>query len=338
METTDETIVKTEPKNLLEKGLQKLQDIKDSFKDEIEDYAKLNAIYSPDDHKVSNITDFLKDYELEFLSAGLFARAFRIKGKKWVVKEGRWDLDFTILGDVKIPLPARLIQKLMSIFSYQFQPTTKNIQNDYRGYLEFAQYFGYFERKSDFPHPGIDLMFTAQKNIRDTLLFYKPALERKYKIKLDKKIDMILTSNVKYHNFLPKEYQLFGQAISKENQGRETSYILQEFIKGKHLAASDDRNLKPSHKKQLILMIYLVLLMHMQIGLLPDTKPKGGILGAANWLTNTENILLTKNDIKFIDTRWFWDVNANFVRRGGMIPNLIIQRAKYSLKDLLKYI
>jgi hypothetical protein len=338
VETTEENASKTESKNLLEKGLQKFQDFKDSFKDEIEDYAKINAIYSPDEHKLSDITEFIKNYNLEFLSAGLFSRAFRIKNKKWVIKEGRWDLDFTLLGDIKIPLPARIIQKIMSIFSYQFQPTTKNIQNDYRGYLEFAQYFGYFEKKSDFPHPSIDLMFTAQKNIRDTLLFYKPAIERKYKIKLDHKIDSILTSNVKYHNFLPREYQLFGMPISKENKGKETSYIIQEFVKGKHLADSNDRNLKPSHKKHLILMIYLVLLMHMQIGLLPDTKPKGGILGAANWLTNTENIVLTRNDIKFIDTRWFWDVNANVVRRGVIIPNLIIQRAKYSLRDLLKYV
>lgn len=320
--------------NIFQKGFDR---VKSLFRDEIDEYAALNAVYNPDEYKKSDIDVFLKDYELEFLSAGLNSRAFKVKDKDWIIKEGRWDLDFTLLGSLKLKLPTMLLQKFFSIFKYQFVPSIKNTQNDYGNYLEFVQYFGYFDSDRDYPHPNRSLMFNAQKNIRDTLLFYKPAVERKYKFKIPKNVDKVLQDkNIIYTNFLPKEYQLFGRSISKENGGKDTCYIVQEFVKGEHLAEVADSKLPTKLKKQLILMIYLTLLMHMQVGLLPDTKPAGTIKNPANWLTNTENIIVTKDRIVFIDTRWFWDVHSNFIKKGLFIPRFITQRARYSLKQLAK--
>ncbi|GAB4285751.1 MAG: hypothetical protein Kow0081_3700 [Candidatus Dojkabacteria bacterium] len=322
--------------NPIQKGLQR---VKNYFKDEVEEFLVQNAVYNPKEPKYADVKGFLKNYELELLGAGLNARVFKIKGTKWLVKEARWDLDISIMNFGKIKLPARLAQWFMKIFSFEFLPTEKNILDDYSAYLEFSQYFGRFKKQENFPHPNINLMIAAQKNIRDTLLFFRPAIERKYKLKLDNKIEKILSKkSVKYHNFLPKEYQLLGDSISKENKDQKTSFIFQEFIEGKTLATIPDNKLSTRQKEQLILLIYLILLMHMQIGILPDTKPKNPMINAYNWLTNTDNIMVTRKDLIFIDTRWFWDSNSNFVKRGVLVPDLMINRAKTSLKELLRQV
>lgn len=334
MENTTEQKDSENQDNIFQKGFEKVRNL---FRDEIDEYAATHAVFNPNEYKKSDIDVFLKDYELEFLSAGLNSRAYKVKGKDWIIKEGRWDLDFTLLGNFKLRLPTMLIQKLLSIFKYQFVPSIKNTQEDYANYLEFVQYFGYFDSDKDYPHPNRTIMYNAQKNIRDTLMFYKPAVERKYKFKFPKEIDSVLKDkDIIYTNFLPKEYQLFGRSISKENDGKDTSYIVQEYVKGKHIAELKDKDLPSKLKKQLILMIYLTLLMHMQIGLLPDTKPAGTIKNPANWLTNTENIIVTKDRIIFIDTRWFWDVHSNIVKKGVLIPRFMTQRARYSIKELCK--
>lgn len=320
-------------KERIKKGFEVL---KNPFRDDIEEFARENAIYSINDYKESNVKDFLAKYELEPVGAGLNARVFKIKNKNWVIKEARWDLNIKLFSDkAKIPLPAKLAQNVMNIFSFQFLPNKKNSMQDYSSYLEFSQYFGYYDEDSDFPHPNLELISTAQKNIRETLLFFKPAIERKYSIKLPSNIDDVLNSDVKYHNFLPREYQLMGESISKENKGKVTSYIFQQFVKGDLLAEIPDKNLSRETKLQLILLVYLVFLMHMQIGLLPDTKPRKPMFNAYNWLTKTDNIIVSKDKLIFIDTRWFWDTNANIVKRGVLIPDLMINRAKYSLLTLL---
>jgi len=83
------------------------------------------------------------------------------------------------------------------------------------------------------------------------------------------------------------------------------------------------------------LMIYLILLMNYQIHLVPDTRPRYPILQVGNWLTKTDNIIATEDKIKFIDTRWFWDYNSNPIKRGLIIPDMIINLAKSYINVLL---
>jgi hypothetical protein len=325
----------------LQKGIGRLKSltssIKESFKDDVEDFARANAIYSTEDYKESPVDVFLKDHECVKIGAGINSRVYKIKEKNWVIKEAKWDSKLQLFeGGPKIPFVMKVAEFVLGIFSFSFRPTKTNLMKDLSNYLEFSQYFGYNPEYKNSSVSREKILFASQERIRETLLFFKPDMERKYGIKLNGRITKILESDVKYHNFLPKEYQLVGKSISPENDGKATSYIFQEFVKGEMLADIPDKNLSRKHKEQLVLMVYLILLMHMQIGLLPDTKPRNFIINAYNWLTNTDNIVVHKDKLIFIDTRWFWDTNANYIKRGLMIPELIINRAKFSLADLLK--
>jgi len=85
-------------------------------------------------------------------------------------------------------------------------------------------------------------------------------------------------------------------------------------------------------------LVYLILLMNYQIHLVPDTRPRYPLLQVNNWLTKTDNIILSKDDIKFIDTRWLWDYNSNIIKRGVVIPDMILNISKSYIVNLLKYV
>ena len=303
-----------------------------------ENTLKLYAIFSPDNTNIKMApTQRLFDMKnLKFISNGVNARVYKINDKDWVVKEGRWDLDFNLFGDTKLPLPAELTERIMNIFSFTFLPSIKEILRQYKAYLKFVQYFGYFEKKDSYYHPNLDLINNAQKNIRDSLVYYRDELEKFYKFSLDPKIDAILNSEIKYHNFLPKEYLLVGKSISRENKGKTTYFIVQEYIKGTLMHDFDEKTLTQDTKKQMVLLVYLILLMNYQIHLVPDTRPRYMLLQVNNWLTKTDNIMLNNKEVKFIDTRWLWDYKSNIIKRGLIIPDMIINISKTYLTELLK--
>lgn len=303
--------------------------------DKVEKLIRDKAIYSITDYKEVDITELLKDFEVKRKYQGQLSRVYKFEDEKWVIKEGRWDvkLEFAKGG---VPLPLRITEKFLGMFSFKFLPRKEEILRQFKLYLEFAQYLGYFKNDSVYYHPNRDLIFLAQKNIRNSLAFFIPEIEKEYDFKLHPNIKKVLESDAKYHNFLPKEYLLVGKSLSKENKGNMTSLIFQEFIEnGTMLHDIPDKKLERTHKEQLILMIYLILLMNMQIKILPDTRPRYNFLQAYNWITKTDNVLVVKEGLKFIDTRWFWDTDSNLVRRGLFIPNLVIQKAKSGINSLL---
>jgi hypothetical protein len=303
-----------------------------------ENTLKLYAVFSPENSniKMAPTHRLFNPKDLSYISSGINARVFKMKNSDWVVKEGRWDLDINLFGDAKLPLPAQLTEKLLSIFSFTLLPSIKEILRQYKAYLKFVQYFGYFEKDDSYYHPNKDLIFNAQKNIRDSLVFYRDDLEKHYKIDLGPDIDRILNSEVKYHNFLPKEYLLVGKSISKENRNKTTYFIVQEYVKGTLMHDYDDSTLSPEIRSQLILLVYLILLMNYQIHLVPDTRPRYPIIQIDNWLTKTDNIMLNNKEVKFIDTRWLWDYNSNIIKRGLFIPDMIVNISKSYLIELLK--
>jgi hypothetical protein len=297
------------------------------------------AIYTPDKSKVilAPTQRLFPKEELEYFSEGIQARIFKSRKLDLVVKEGRWDLDLKLFPGSKLSLPANITEKALKLFSYSFLPDLKEVLRQFKGYLRFVQYFGYFKDEKDFYHPNLELIMNAQQNIRESLSFFVEDLERYHRIKFAPGLEEILNSDMKYLNFLPKEYLLYGKSISPENNGRDTYYIIQEFVKGDLLHDVDDRLLPPDIKKQMILMVYLMLLMDYQIHLVPDTRPRYPLLQAYNFLTKTDNIIVTKNNgIKFIDTRWFWDRKSNFIKRGLLIPDMIIGLAKKYINILLE--
>src|SRR6185369_7536862 len=224
--------------------------------DKLEKFLRENAIYSPEEYKEIDTKKLLEGYEVEKKYMGILSRVYFIKGTPWVLKEGRWDVSFELVGDARIPFPARFSEYVLKRFSFTFLPRKKHILEEYGRYLIFAQYFGYFENKDSYYHPNRDLIFSTQKSIRKSLAFFRPEIEKKYHFKLNPKIDDVLNSEISKHNFLPKEYQLIGESISPENKDKLTSLIFQEFVDGKVLRDYSKKDLSKDEKKQLILLIY----------------------------------------------------------------------------------
>lgn len=304
----------------------------------IESLIKRYAIFSDNEKnvRIAPIRSIFHKEKLSMLSEGIQARIFKHKDYSWVIKEGKWDLQLELFGTGKIPINAILAEKVMNFFSFTFRPHLKEVLRQYNLYLTFSKYFGYFEKKDSFYHPQIESLLTEQRHIRNSMLYYKPELEKHFNFKINPKIDSILLSENRFHNFLPKEYLLYGPSISTENANNLTYYIIQEFIEGVNLDKLDETNLQPKSTEQIILLLYLILLLDYQKGLLPDTRPKYLISQMYNWLLKTDNIKITKdNDVKFIDTRWLWNRNDNFIKRGLIIPEIIENLAKGYINFLL---
>lgn len=298
---------------------------------------KRYAIYSDkiEDARIAPISSMFDISKLEFISAGLMSRVFKYPELGFVVKEGRWDMDFELFKGTRIPLNVKLIQKIYKVFSHEFLPDLKETLRQYRDYLKFTEYFGFFSDKNSYHHTNIEGILSNQRHIRNSLLFVKPEIEKYFHFKINPKIDAILLSDSRLHNFLPKEYLLYGKSISKENEGKNTSYIIQEFVKGNVLHDIDQTALPIEVTRELILLLYLILLMDYQTGLLPDTRPKYIVIQAYDWLLETDNVMLSDKGIKFIDTRWMWKKGWNPIRRGIIIPEMIENLAKGYINFLL---
>lgn len=296
------------------------------------------AIYTlnPEDVRVTPIHSLFNPDKLLFLSMGLMSRVFKHTDYPLVVKEGRWDLDFELWKGARVPLSANLLEKTLKIFSWSYRPKIEEVLKQYGYFLTFIEYFGYFEDKNSFYHPEIDKIHSAQRHLRNSLLYYKPDVEKYFKFKINPKIDEILLSDSRKHNFVIKEYLLYGKSISKENKGNNTSYVVQDFVDGQVLHDIDNTSQPVEITRQLIVLLYLLLLMDCQTGILPDSRPKYFAIQAYDWLLKTDNIMLTKKQgIKFVDTRGFWIKRGNLFRRGIIIPEMMENLAKGYINFLL---
>jgi hypothetical protein len=54
-----------------------------------------------------------------------------------------------------------LTEKALHMFQYTFLPTVPEILRQYKAYLKFVQYFGYFSEKNSYHHPNLDLIINA---------------------------------------------------------------------------------------------------------------------------------------------------------------------------------
>lgn len=296
-----------------------------------------HAVFDTSNIKIAPIDLILENKEFTEIAMGWHTRVFILKDKSWVFKEGRWDFSVEFLGDLRFPLPQWGANILFRSMGHEYFPTRKGILKDFTDYLKFAQYFGFFAGEEYSTIPGIDFMKTSQKFFRNSLIYKKSEVERYYGIELSENIFKILETDVKYHNFLPKEYLLIGKSISPQNKGKTTSFIFQEFIKGESLRNVDLKSIDKKNKQKVALMIYLILIMNMEIKLLPDTRPRYTFFEAYDWLTKTDNIFVSeKNGPKFIDTRWFWDSSANLVKRGFIIPDVMITISKNYINKFLE--
>jgi hypothetical protein len=303
--------------------------------DKLEKKIKQYAIYNPDDMDFDevNVTDLLSNNSAYPMSSGMNARVFRVSDSNWVLKEGRWDLDLALFGNIKLLIPAKPVESVLKLFQMTFLPTKEEIIRQYKLYLIFCKFFGYFDKETDYYHPEINIIRKSQKDIRSKLFSYKNELEKYYNFQINSDVlEIFADEKLLQHNFLPKEYLLYGKSISPENKNNYTYYIVQEYIDG--ILLHDYRNINTNIdvQRQLWLLAYLILLLKMLEGIVPDTRPRYMITESYDWLAKTDNIIIKNNYAKFIDTRWFWTTNDNLVKRGIFIPELTIKFAKKYLQ------
>jgi hypothetical protein len=294
------------------------------------------AIYSSKNFKLAPIGDILSGYNYKLLGHGQWSRVYKIKYQNWVIKEGKWDREVD-LRLFKFQLPDSFAEPFKN-FSINLTPEKKEVLRQFDEYLIFINYFGVFEEnENSFFHPELKKIIKKQTAIREKLKYSIAKIEKKHKIKFNKKLEKVLNSKQKFHNFLPKEYLLYGKSITKENKGKPTSFIFQEYIKGEMLHDKSDDKLPKDKLYQLIILIYLILYMHYETGLIPDTRPRSAF-EFYNWITKTDNIIISDQGLKFIDTRWFWSSNGNIFKKGFLVTDLVLTLAKNYLNYLLRFV
>ena len=309
------------------------------MQEQIDDFEKLlrnNAIYSTDIEKIKTfpVNELLKEHKLKLIGKGFESRAFKIKGVDWVVKEGRWDLDFKPIINLTVKIPREQAQKLVRAFKFNFLPEKEEVLRQYGLYLKLLEYFAYFSDDEEFFHPNLDKLKTKQKIIRNNLSDHIEEMGVVKTLPHVSELEKILKSELKQYNFLPKEYLLYGDPVSPENKGKKTYFIFQEFIRGKTLYEHDVKNFTGKFRKLMILLSFLILLLAKKERIVPDLRPRY-ILQNHDWFGDTDNIIVNRSDLKMVDTRRVWETDSNFVKRGFVVPELVTLRAKHYLQHYL---
>ncbi|MDB4979053.1 MAG: hypothetical protein JWM56_1239 [Candidatus Peribacteria bacterium] len=299
----------------------------------LEDWLRRHAIYYPDTAHIAPVEELEGRYERTQIGSGTFSRVFKLQNHEtWVVKEGRWDLELPLFGSVRMPLPIKLTDDIWKQFAHSFLPTEREILRQYELYLQFTEYLGYFGPENNchncYFHPDLEHIIRKQKAVRLSLADRLHELKETYHVELPANVEDLLRTDLRFHNFLPREYLLMGRSFSPQNKGRQTAFIFQEYIDGMHFHDADERHLESPLKEQCILLLILMLFLHLDKKLLPDTRPRYPLLQIYDWLTKTDNILVSKDGLKFIDTRWFWETDSNFVKRGLFVPEIVVNQVK----------
>lgn len=274
----------------------------------------------------------IPNLQKKLIGQGLFSRVYKINGTKWIVKEGKWDLDINIFF-TSFKISWKDIELGMrKTFGYSFLPYKDEVKRQYKDYIVFSEYLGYFE-ETGYNHKKIKDIISDQKNLRENLEKRILKEEKKTRYTINKSIYKLLEEDeVRYYNFLPNEFTIYGRT---KRMDKNTFFIFQEFIEGKPFSNVSDKELDIKSKKQFALFMLLIILLYFEKGIVPDLRPSPKNIH--KWMYKTENMMVSNNgDLKFIDTRWVWNVNDNLVKRGFIIPNLVLSQAHENLNRLLK--
>lgn len=273
-----------------------------------------------------------KKCNYDLLGKGFFSRAFKIHRTNWVIKEWRWDIDIPLIFGTK-SIHGQPLQKLLSPFSYKFLPSKEESWRQYQEYLLLARYFGYFDNSFSY-YPAFKDITAFQWWLRKNLSIFQDIIKQRFGVEIPERIWNKLPLS---HNFLPREYMGYGASISPENKGKETSYIIQEFIQGKPFSEKKIEDFSQTELLQIYLLCLLMLIFYIQTGKIPDTRPNNDPKHWGQWFMHTENVFATETDgIKMVDTRWLWSVDSNLIKRGIIIPELILQSVTRAAKKIQK--
>lgn len=295
---------------------------------DLEDHLRAHAISGPEALREAPIAEILAPYSLTPIGAGLQSRIFRLEGTPWVVKEGRWDLKFPVSSGLSIPLYAQTVADLLKPAGFTFLPTDEHIANQVREYRHLERFLGWGAQDP--------ALAAEQRAVREGLIAALPEAEAFYEMPFPGTLTGILGSLLRETDFLPREYLLLGPAVSPQNQGKRTSFHFQEFVPGTPLHDLSVESLSEGHRRQLALFLFLLLLMRARTGRVPDTRPRYPLAQAHDWFAKTDNIFMTENGFKLIDTGWLWSADDAMIRRGLIIPEMTITAATSTLQTLLR--
>ncbi|MBP9750315.1 MAG: hypothetical protein KBC95_00540 [Candidatus Peribacteraceae bacterium] len=294
----------------------------------LEDQLRAHAVTDPETLKEAPVSEILAPYTLKPIGAGLQSRIFRLQDSPWVLKEGRWDLEFPVSSGISIPLYAQGVADLLAPSGFTFLPTDDHLARQVAEYRHLERFLGW---NAEDP-----ALAAEQRAVRAGLLASLPEVEAFYGMELAASLGPVLDSPLRETGFLPREYLLLGRSISPQNQGKRTSFIFQEFIPGTPLHDVALPTLGEGHRRQLVLFLYLLLLLRARTGRVPDTRPRYPLAQAHDWFAKTDNIFMTENGFKLIDTGWLWSADDAMIRRGLIIPEMTITAAANTLSGLLK--
>lgn len=306
--------------------------------DKLELQLKELAYYGGDSDLISVEIENVVDLKsLSPLGKGLNTRVFKIGDTGWVLKEGRWDLDANLFKNLNISLPTGPTESVLNKFELYFLPNQEEIKRQYGLYLDMVEYYGYFKKEGSYYHPNLGVIFREQELLRKTFLKFLDSVCKEFGIdSLQSQLSELLTEDLLETNFLPKEYLLFGKSFSEENKGKDTYFIFQEMFQGRMLHDISIDQVDHKTKNRLVLLGYILLLMSITKELVPDLRPRYFVTEGYDWFFNTDNIMVSDTEVKFIDTRWMWNMKDNVVKRGIIIPELTIESTKKFLIDILK--
>jgi hypothetical protein len=173
-----------------------------------------------------------------------------------------------------------------------------------------------------------------QNGLRWNLDIFRGILQGRFGIKMPEELKKKYPI---FHNFLPKEYMSYGESISPENRKKRTSYIAQEYISGVPLSEKKIEDFTKEELTQIYILCILILIFYIQTGKIPDTRPTSDPKHWGQWFLHTENIFVTPmQGIKMVDTRWLWNIDENLIKRGVIIPELILQSVLKATKKIEK--
>lgn len=286
--------------------------------------------------KPAPVKEMLEGFNLRLVGKGHFSRVYLIENMEWVVKEGRWDLDLELLSKLVVPLHAKMTEDFLSIFRMKFLPSEEQIIDQYNKYLDLSKYVGFFNQSSQYYHPQRDKILSFQKEFRSHLPLYIDLVEKEYNLKLNpaKSAQIVENASLREHNFLPKEYLLYGEAMHPSAKGKNSSFIFQQLVSGNPLHDISPNELGERVRLQLILFVVSILTLIATKGFVPDLRPKNLLSEANDWMWKTENLFINPLGPKLVDTRWLWSISDNLVKRGFLIPELTISSLKKFLNSV----
>lgn len=296
--------------------------------DELKQFLYENAYYGDGNIKYIDILPENIFSRMKFLGSGLFSNVYKLEGSGYVLKEGKWTVDMNLVS-LRLKFPIKLLEMNSKfLFKYSFLPYPEEMIRQYDDYIKFAKYFGCFD--NSYQHPRKKEILDEQLSTRTSLLDSIEELELYYQFKFRDNIKIIIENQ--FYNFLPEEFTLYAKSTTNPDQ--YTSFIFQEFVDGIQFPDIDLKELSSKTKCQLVLFMYLILFLRFKEDLIPDIRPN--LSNFHNWIMKSPNLMLCPNgDVKFIDTRWFWNLNDNFVKRGLIIPEIGLIQLKYYINKLL---